>query len=152
VVVTTAGWWQGRPVPMESLYGFAEQSLISLEGIADAGATIILTGNLPGGIYPAMREYMRTTYTLEDLANLLYQGGTLGFVAILMSIRFKLQQAKYRMMAAVEGVDAGTLQDLGFETASSATQALSTALARYDPDAKVAVLPALGCPNWPVVA
>lgn len=151
VVVTTVGWWQGTQAPMDSLYGFIDQSLPSLIRIADPGATIICVGNAPGGIWPGMREYMRTVYTLEDLASLRYKGGTLGFVAVLQGIRFKLCQADYRMIMAVDGIGDNTLADLGFETASSPDEALEMALGRYGPEAKVAVLPALGCPNYPVV-
>ena len=152
VVVTTVDWWQGPPVPMDSLYGFVDQSLPCLARIAEPGATIVLIGNAPGGIWPGMREYMRTAYTLEDLADLLYKGGTLAFVPVMLGIQFKMRQAEYRMILAVDGIANDTLADMGFETATSATDALQMALARYGHDAKVAVLPALGCPNWPVVA
>ncbi len=151
VVVTTVDWWGGRPVPMDSLYGFVDQSLAAFEGIANPGATIILAGCLPGGILAGLCEYMRTEYSLEDLANLLYQSGTLAFVVVMLSIRFKMQQAKYRMIAATEGADADTLLELGFETAPSVTEAVQMALAAHGQEAQIAVLPALGCPNWPVI-
>jgi hypothetical protein len=151
VVVTTVDWWQGPHFPMDSLYGFVDQSLPCLERIADPGATIVLVGNAPGGIWAGMREYMRTAYTLEDLAELKLRAGTLAFVAVLLGIQFKMHQARHRMILAVEGIDAGTLADLGLETAPSPGEALGMALSRYGPGAQVAVLPALGCPNWPVV-
>jgi nickel-dependent lactate racemase len=151
VVVTTVDWWKGPQVPMDSLYGFVDQSLSCLARIADPGATIVLVGNAPGGIWPGMREYMRTAYTLEDLADLCYKGGTLAFVPVILAIQFKLRQAEYRMILAVDGIGKDTLTDMGFETAPSATAALQMALANYGTQAKVAVLPALGCPNWPVV-
>ncbi len=151
VVVTTVDWWQGPQVPMDSLYGFLDQSLPCLARIADPGATIVLVGNAPGGIWPGLREYMRTVYTLEDLADLRHKGGTLAFVTVMLGIQFKMRQAEYRMLLAVDGIGNDTLRDMGFETAPSATEALEMALAKYGPDARVAVLPALGCPNWPVV-
>lgn len=98
-----------------------------------------------------MREYMRTAYSLEDLAELKLRAGTLAFVAVMLGIQFKMHQARYRMILAVEGIDAGTLEDMGFETAASADEGLQAALASLPPGAQVAVLPALGCPNWPVV-
>ncbi|NIN68732.1 MAG: hypothetical protein GTO63_29305 [Anaerolineae bacterium] len=136
---------------MDSLYGFLDQSLPCLARIADPGATIVLVGNAPGGIWPGLREYMRTVYTLEDLADLRHKGGTLAFVTVMLGIQFKMRQAEYRMLLAVDGIGNDTLRDMGFETAPSATEALEMALAKYGPDARVAVLPALGCPNWPVV-
>jgi nickel-dependent lactate racemase len=151
VVVTTVGWWQGPTFPMDSLYGFVDQSLPCLERIAAPGSTIVLVGNAPGGIWAGMREYMRTAYTLEDLAELKLRAGTLAFVAVLLGIQVKMRQARYRMILAVDGIDAGTLADMGFEPAPSANQALQMALSRYGPEAQVAVLPALGCPNWPVI-
>ena len=151
VVVTTVDWWQGPQAPMNSLYGFVDQSLPCLERIADAGATILLVGHAPGGIWAGMREYMRTAYTLEDLAGLRAQAGTLAFVAVTLGIQFKMHQARYRMITAVDGPDAATLADMGFEPAPSAGEGLRMALSRYGPYAKVAVLPALGCPNWPVL-
>lgn len=151
VVVTTVDWWQGTQAPMDSLYGFVDQSIPSLARIADPGATLICIGNTPGGIWPGMREYMRTVYTLEDLANLRYKGGTLGFIAVLQAIRFKLLQAEYRIIIAADGIGDGTLTDMGIETASSPDEALQSALARYGPEARVAVLPALACPNWPEI-
>ncbi len=151
VVVTTIGWWQSTQAPMDSLYGFVDQSLPSLSRIADPGATIICTGRAPGGIWAGMREYMRTVYTLEDLASLRYKGGTIGFVSVLQGIQFKLCQAEYRMIMAVEGIGDGTLADMGFETASSPDEALQMALSGYGVKAKVAVLPAMGCPNWPEI-
>jgi hypothetical protein len=69
----------------------------------------------------------------------------------MLGIQFKMHQAKYRMILAVDGIDAGTQADLGFEVAPSAGEALRMALARHAPGAQVAVLPALGCPNWPVL-
>lgn len=152
VVVTTVDWWQGPQIPMDSLYGFVDQSLPCLARIADPGATIVLVGSAPGGIWPGMREYMRTAYTLEDLADLRYKGGTLAFVPVTLGIQFKMRQAEYRMILAVEGIGVDTLEDMGFETAPSPTEGLQMALAKHGPQAKVAVLPALGCPNWPVVA
>jgi len=151
VVVTTVDWWQGPQAPMDSLYGFVDQSLPCLERIADPGATIVLVGNAPGGIWAGMREYMRTAYTLEDLAELLYRSGTLAFVAVMLSIQFKEHLAKYRMILAVEGIDDATLGDMGFETAPTANTALQMALEKHGPGAQVAVLPALGCPNWPTL-
>jgi hypothetical protein len=145
------GWWQGPTFPMDSLYGFVDQSLPCLERIAAPGSTIVLVGNAPGGIWAGMREYMRTAYTLEDLAELKLRAGTLAFVAVLLGIQVKMRQARYRMILAVDGIDAGTLADMGFEPAPSANQALQMALSRYGPEAQVAVLPALGCPNWPVI-
>jgi hypothetical protein len=62
-----------------------------------------------------------------------------------------MHQAKYRMILAVDGLDAATQSDMGFEPAASANEALQMALSRYGPKAQVAVLPALGCPNWPVI-
>jgi hypothetical protein len=151
IVVTTVGWWQGPTFAMDSLYGFVDQSLPCLERIADPGATIVLVGHAPGGIWAGMREYMRTVYSLEDLAELKLRAGTLAFVAVMLGIQFKMHQAKYRMILAVDGIDAGTQADLGFEVAPSAGEALRMALARHAPGAQVAVLPALGCPNWPVL-
>ena len=151
VVVTTVGWWEGPQFPMDSLYGFVDQSLNCFERIADPGATIVLVGNAPGGIWAGMREYMRTAYTLEDLAELKLRAGTLAFVAVLLGIQVKMHQAKYRMILAVDGLDAATQSDMGFEPAASANEALQMALSRYGPKAQVAVLPALGCPNWPVI-
>jgi len=151
IVVTTVDWWKGPQAPMDSLYGFVDQSLPSLARIADPGATIICVGNAPGGIWAGMREYMRTVYTLEDLASLRFKGGTLGFVPVMQGIQFKLFQEKYRMITAVDGIGDETLTDMGFETASSADEALEMALSRYGPEAKIAILPALGCPNWPEV-
>ncbi len=55
VVVTTVDWWEGPQSPMTSLFGFLNLSLASLERIADP-ATIVLIGNLPGGVPAAMRE------------------------------------------------------------------------------------------------
>jgi hypothetical protein len=52
----------------------------------------------------------------------------------------------------VDGVSPETLADMGFETAGSADEALEMAMARIGGQAKVAVLPALGCPNWPVLS
>lgn len=151
VVVTTVDWWQGPQIPMDSLYGFVDQSLPCLARIADPGATIVLVGNAPGGVWPGMREYMRTAYTLEDLADLRYKAGTLAFVPVTLGIQFKMRQAEYRLILAVEGIGVDTLEDMGFETAPSPTEALQMALAKHGPQAKVAVLPALGCPNWPVI-
>jgi hypothetical protein len=151
VVVTTVDWWQGPQAPMNSLYGFVDQSLPCLERIADAGATILLVGHAPGGIWAGMREYMRTAYTLEDLAGQRDQAGSLAFVAVTLGIQFKMHQARFRVIAAVDGLDAATLTDMGFEVAPSAGEGLRLALSRYGPDARVAVLPALGCPNWPVL-
>lgn len=151
VVVTTVGWWQGPQAPMDSLYGFVDQSLTCLERIADSGATIVLVGNAPGGIWAGMREYMRTVYTLEDLADLRYKGGTLAFVPLMLALHFRQAQAAYRMILAVDGLGNETLADMGFESAPSADEALRMALQKYGPDARVAVLPALGCPNWPSI-
>jgi nickel-dependent lactate racemase len=151
VVVTTIDWWKGPQAPMDSLYGFVDQSLTSLPRIADPGATIIGIGYTPGGIWAGMREYMRTCYTLEDLAELRYKGGTLGFIPVLQAIQFKLFQSRYRVVLAVEGIDAQTLSDMGFETAPSGDEALKKVLPAYGAKARVAVLPALGCPNWPVL-
>ena len=151
VVVTTVDWWQRTQAPMDSLYGFVDQSLTCLERIADPGATVVLVGNAPGGIWPGMREYMRTAYTEEDLAELLYRSGSLAFVVVLLSIQFKRHLSKYRMILAVDGIDDATLADMGFEPAPTANAALRMALEEYGPEAQVAVLPALGCPNWPTV-
>lgn len=151
VVVTTVGWWQDIPVPMESLYGFMDHSITTLRRIADEGATIVLVGNLRGGIWDGVREYSRTAYSLEDLADLLYKGGTLAFVTVMFCLQLKLAQARYRMILAVDGASPETLADMGFETAGSANEALAMAIARSGPRSKVAVLPALGCPNWPVL-
>lgn len=151
VVVTTVDWWQETQAPMDSLYGFVDQSVPCLARIADPDATLICIGNAPGGIWAGMREYMRTVYTLEDLADLRYKGGSLGFISVLQALRFKLLQAEYRMIIAVDGIGDHTLTDMGFETASSPDKALQTALARYGPEARVAVLPALACPNWPEI-
>jgi hypothetical protein len=151
VVVTTVGWWQGPQIPMDSLYGFVDQSLSCLATFADPGATIVLIGNAPGGIWPGMREYMRSVYTLEDLADLLYKGGTLAFVPLLLGSQFKMRQADYRMILSVDGIGDDTLRDLGFDTAPTGNAALEMALSKYGTQAKVAVLPALGCPNWPVL-
>lgn len=150
IVVTTVDWWKGPQAPMDSLYGFVDQSLTSLPRIAEPGSTLIGIGQAPGGIWAGMREYMRTCYSLEDLAELRYKGGTLGFIPVLQAIQFKLFQEKYKIILAVEGIDPGTLADMGFETAASGDQALQKALAAYGSSARVAVLPALGCPNWPV--
>lgn len=151
VVVTTVGWWEGPQFPMDSLYGFVDQSLPCLERIAEPGATIVLVGNAPGGIWAGMREYMRTAYSLEDLAELKLRSGTLAFVAVLLGIQVKMRQAKYRMILAVDGIDACTVMDMGFEAASSGNEALQMALGPYGSEAQVAVLPSLGCPNWPVI-
>lgn len=151
VVVTTVDWWQGPQAPMDSLYGFVDQSLPCLDRITDPGATVVLVGNAPGGIWAGMREYMRTVYTLEDLAHLRNQAGSVAIAAVLLGIHFKMHQAKHRMILAVDGLSADTLADMGFETAQSGNEALEMALSGYGADARVAVLPALGCPNWPVV-
>jgi nickel-dependent lactate racemase len=151
VVVTTVDWWQGAQDRMDSLYGFVTHSMTTMKCFADDGATIVLVGNAPGGMWAGVREYTRTVYTLEDLADLIYKGGTLAFVAPLMGIQCKECQAKYRTIMAVDGVSAETLEDMGFETAPSPNQALEMALGKHGPNARVAVLPALGCPNWPVV-
>jgi len=150
VVVTTVKWWKDAPVPMESLYGFTDHSITTLRRIADKGATIILVGNLPGGVWDGLREYARRTYSLEDLADLWYKGGTLAFVTIMFCIQLKMAQARYRMILAVDGVSPDTLADMGFETAGSADEALQ--MAGSGRRVKVAVLPALGCPNWPVLS
>ena len=152
VVVTTVGWWKDIPVPMESLYGFMDHSITTLRRIADPGATIILVGNLPGGVWDGVREYARTTYSLEDLADLWYKGGTLAFVTIMFCLQLKMAQARYRMILAVDGVSPDTLADMGFQTAGSADEALQMAMAKIGRQARVAVLPALGCPNWPVLS
>ena len=149
VVITTVDWWKGCRIPMDSLYGFVDQSLPNLGCIAEPGATVICIGNLPGGIWAGMREYMRTVYSLEDLAVLREEGGSLGFVAVMLGIMFKLSQLKYRMIMVVDGISDATLADMGFETAPSPDEALKMALSEYDENVKVAVLPALGCPNWP---
>lgn len=151
VVVTTVDWWQGPQAAMDSLYGFVDQSLPCLERIAAPGSTIVLVGNAPGGIWPGMREYMRTAYTEEDLAELLHRSGTLAFVTVMLSLQFKSHQARHRMIVAVDGVDDATLEDMGFEVAPTGNAALKMALEGHGPGAKVAVLPALGCPNWPTV-
>jgi hypothetical protein len=151
VVVTTVGWWGDIPVPMESLYGFTDHSLPTLRRIAEKGATMILVGNLKGGVWDGVREYSRTVYTLEDLADLVDKGGMLSFVTVMFCLQLKMAQSEYRVILAVEGASSATLEDMGFETAGSANEALSMAMDRRGSAAKVAVLPALGCPNWPVL-
>jgi len=151
VVVTTVSWWQDAPVPMESLYGFTDHSISTLRRIAEQGATIILVGNLRGGVWDGVREYSRTVYTLEDLADLVHKGGMLAFVTVMFCLQLKMAQSHYRMILAVDGISPKTLADMGFETAASANEALRMATEKKGSRAKVAVLPALGCPNWPVL-
>lgn len=63
----------------------------------------------------------------------------------------RMAQLDYRMILAVDGISSATLTDMGFETAKSANEALQMATGRKGPGAKVAVLPALGCPDWPIL-
>lgn len=151
IVITTIDWFGNAVVPMRSLYGFLDASLANLACFADPGATVIVAGPCPEGIWAGMREYMRTAYSIEDLALLLPQAGSLAFVSVLLGIQFKMHQDKFEILAVIDGISEATFNDIGVKKMDSLEGAVDVALAKHGPDAKIAVLPALGCPTYATV-
>lgn len=142
VVVTTLDRFRGYP--QSSWYATVDNCLPAVELVAEPGATVIAVGSCPQGVGGGAREYMRTTYSLEDLAYLLPQCGVFGSSALMFATHFAFQRDRYHIAAVVDGISQAACADIGIGWAGSVQDALDEALSRHGDGAGVAVIAGLG--------
>jgi nickel-dependent lactate racemase len=149
VIITTLDRFKGYP--QSAWYITADGCLPAVELIADPGATVIVVGSCPQGVGGGAREYMRTAYTLEDLAFLLPQCGVFGSSSLMFGTHFAFQRERYNIKAVVEGMSEAACADIGIGWAASVQDALDEGLSRHGGEARVAVIAALGNILLPVI-
>jgi nickel-dependent lactate racemase len=150
IIVTTLDRFHGYP--MISLYPFVDGCLPGAELVAGPGATLIVAGRCPQGIGAGMAEYMRTTYTAEDLAYLKPQAGTLAFAAIMLAAHFSRCREQYSLVAVVDDLAESECREIGMEKAATLQDAVDQALEARGGQAMVAILPGLGNITLPTLA
>lgn len=150
IILTTLDRFKGYP--MINLYPFVDGCLPAAELIAEPGATVIVAGHCPQGVGPGMGEYMRTTYTPEDLAYLIPQAGALAFAAVMLGSRFARYRERFSLVAAIDELSEAECLRIGMKKASTLQAALDEALKVHGPQAKVAILPGLGNITLPALA
>jgi nickel-dependent lactate racemase len=149
LVVTTLDRFKGYP--QSAWYITADGCLPAVELIADPGATVIAVGSCPQGVGGGAREYMRTAYTLEDLAHLLPQCGVFGSSSLMFGTHFAFQRERYNILAVVDGMSQAACADIGIGWADNVQDALDKALPKHGNEAKVAVVAGLGNISLPVI-
>jgi nickel-dependent lactate racemase len=149
LIVTTLDRFKGYP--QSAWYITADGCLPAVELMADPGATVIAVGSCPQGVGGGAREYMRTVYTLEDLAHLLPQCGVFGSSSLMFGTHFAFQRERYNILAVVDGMSQAACADIGIGWADNVQDALDEALPRHGSEAKVAVVAGLGNISLPVV-
>ncbi len=149
IIITTLDRFKGYP--QSAWYITADGCLPAVELVADPGATVIVLGSCPQGVGGGAREYMRTAYTLEDLAYLLPQCGVFGSSSLMFGTHFAFQRERYNILAVVDGMSRAACADIGIGWADNVQDALDEALSRHGSKAKVAVIAGLGNISLPVM-
>ena len=149
IIITTLDRFNGYP--QSAWYITADGCLPAVEMVADPGATVIAVGSCPQGVGGGAREYMRTAYTLEDLAFLLPQCGVFGSSSLMFGTHFAFQRERYNILAVVDGMSQAACADIGIGWADNVQDAFDEALSRHGSEAKVAVIAGLGNISLPVV-
>lgn len=150
IIIATLDRFKGYP--QSAWYIAADACLPAAELIADPEATVILVGACLDGVGGGAREYMRTAYTLEDLAYLLPQCGVFGSSSLMFGTHFAFQRERYNILAVVDGMSKAACADIGIGWAANVQDAFDAALLRHGSEAKVAVIAGLGNISLPFVS
>lgn len=137
---------------MINLYPFVDGCLPAVELVADPGTTVIVADHCPQGVGSGIGEYMQTSYTLEDLAYLTPQAGSLAFAAVMLGARFANYREKYSLVAVIDELSEAECSRIGMKKSPTLQAALDEALEVHGPQASVAILPGLGNITLPVMA
>jgi nickel-dependent lactate racemase len=149
IIITSLDRFKGYP--QSAWYITADGCLPAAELIAAPEATVIAVGTCPEGVGGGAREYMRTAYTLEDLAYLLPQCGAFGSSSLMFGTHFAFQRERYNILAVVDGMSKAACADIGIGWAANVQDAFYAALSRHGSEAKVAVIAGLGNISLPVI-